>query len=260
MSGFSGKAALVTGGASGIGAATARRLAAAGAQVMVADLNVQAGEALAAELGDGAAFFRCDVAEPAQVEAMVKAAATAYGRLDILVNNAGIGSLGETPDLDPATWRQVLAIDLDAVFHACRHAIPVMRQGGGGAIVNTASISGMAGDYGFAAYNAAKAGVINYTRTLAIDHAKDNIRVNALCPGLIDTPLSAGLKAIQGLERHWTGLIPMGRPGKPEEMAAVVFFLLSDEASYMTGSIVVADGGVTAHTGQPQFTKLFSAT
>ncbi|WP_374575066.1 SDR family NAD(P)-dependent oxidoreductase [Phenylobacterium sp.] len=256
MTSFHDRATVVTGGASGIGAATVRRLAAGGAKVLICDLNAEAGAALAHEVGGGARFRQVDVADPAQIEAMVAEADAAYGRLDILINNAGIGSFGETPDMAPELWRQVMAVDLDAVFHACRFAIPLMKRGGGGAIVNTASISGLFGDYGFSAYNAAKAGVINYTRTLAIDHAKDAIRVNALCPGLIDTPLTAGLKAIQGLEQHWTGLIPMGRAGKPDEMAAVICFLASDEASYVTGSIVVADGGVTAHTGQPQFTKL----
>lgn len=254
MAGFQDKAAIVTGGASGIGAATVRRLSAGGARVLICDLNAEAGAALAAETG--ASFRQVDVGDPTQIEAMVAGAEDAFGGLDILINNAGVGSFGETPDLAPETWRQVMAIDLDAVFHACRLAIPLMRRGGGGAIVNTASISGLFGDYGFAAYNAAKAGVINYTRTLAIDHAKDGVRVNALCPGLIDTPLTAGLRTIQGLEAHWTGLIPMGRPGLPDEMAAVICFLASDEASYMTGSIVVADGGVTAHTGQPQFTRM----
>lgn len=254
MAAFQDKAAIVTGGASGIGAATVRRLSAGGARVLICDLNAEAGAALAAETG--ASFRQVDVGDPTQIEAMVAGAEDAFGGLDILINNAGVGSFGETPDLAPETWRQVMAIDLDAVFHACRLAIPLMRRGGGGAIVNTASISGLFGDYGFAAYNAAKAGVINYTRTLAIDHAKDGVRVNALCPGLIDTPLTAGLKTIQGLDAHWTGLIPMGRPGLPDEMAAVICFLASDEASYMTGSIVVADGGVTAHTGQPQFTRM----
>jgi meso-butanediol dehydrogenase/(S,S)-butanediol dehydrogenase/diacetyl reductase len=253
---FEDRAAIVTGGACGIGAATVRRLAAAGARLLICDLNTEAGEALAAEVGNGARFLQVDVADPAQIEAMVAEADRAFGGLQVLVNNAGIGSFGETPALAPETWRQVMAIDLDAIFHACRHAIPLMRRGGGGAIINTASISGLAGDYGFSAYNAAKAGVINYTRTLAIDHAKDGIRVNAVCPGMIDTPLTAGLRAIPGLETHWMGLIPMGRAGRPDEMAAVICFLASDEASYMTGSIVTADGGITAHTGQPQFTRL----
>ena len=254
MTGFQGKTAVVTGGASGIGAATARRLAAGGAKVLIADLNEEVGAALAEELGGR--FLRVDVAQADELEAMIAEADNAFGRLDILINNAGIGSFGETPDMTPEVWRNVMAIDLDAIFHACRFAIPLMKRGGGGAIVNTASISGLGGDYGFAAYNAAKAGVINYTRAMAVDHAKDNIRVNALCPGLIDTPLTAGLKAIQGLDQHWYGLIPLGRPGAPDEMAAVICFLASDEASYVTGSIMVADGGVTAHTGQPQFTKL----
>jgi meso-butanediol dehydrogenase/(S,S)-butanediol dehydrogenase/diacetyl reductase len=122
----------------------------------------------------------------------------------------------------------------------------------GSAIVNTASISGMGGDYRFAAYNAAKGAVINYTRALAIDHAKQGIRVNALCPGLVDTPITAGVSQMPGLRDEWIRRIPIGRAAQPEEMAKVVAFLASDDASYMTGSIVVADGGTTAHTGQPE--------
>ena len=114
-----------------------------------------------------------------------------FGRLDVLVNNAGIGSFGETPDVDPEQWHRVIAVDLHSVFYGCRAAIPQLRRAGGGAIVNTASISGLGGDYGFAAYNAAKGAVVNYTRTLALDHAKDGIRTNAVCPGPIDTPLAA---------------------------------------------------------------------
>lgn len=249
MARFAGKVALITGGGSGIGAATARLMAAGGAQVVVADLVAARAQAVAAEVGGTA--LGVDVADRAQVETMVADAVARHGRLDVLVNNAGIGIFGRTPDVDPAEWDRVVAINLHAVFYACRAAIPHLIADGGGAIVNTASISGLAGDYGFSAYNAAKAAVINYTRTLAIDHARDNVRVNALCPGLIATPLTAAAKELPGLEAHWHDQIPMSRAGTPEEMAEVIAFLASDAASYMTGSIVVADGGQTAWTGQP---------
>ncbi|MDR3507160.1 MAG: SDR family NAD(P)-dependent oxidoreductase [Caulobacteraceae bacterium] len=257
---FQDKAALITGGASGIGAATARLMVAEGARVVVADLNETAGHALVGDLGaDRAEFLRCDVGEREQVEAMVKAAHKRFGRLDILFNNAGIGCFGETPDLDPEVWAKVIAIDLNSVFYACRIAIPLMRQAGGGVIINTASISGLAGDYGFTAYNAAKGAVINYTRALAIDHAKDNIRVNALCPGLIDTPLTAVAKQMAGVLDVWLDAIPMKRAGTPEEMAKVVAFLASDDASYVTGTIMVADGGKTAATGQPDLKRFMTS-
>jgi meso-butanediol dehydrogenase/(S,S)-butanediol dehydrogenase/diacetyl reductase len=256
---FQDRVAVITGGASGIGAATARQLVQEGACVVIADLNEALGQAMVEELGDERAMFRtCNVAVRAEVEDLIEHAIRRFTRIDVLFNNAGIGCFGETPELDPETWAQVIAVDLHAVFYACRAAIPHMRRTGGGAIVNTASISGLAGDYGFTAYNAAKAAVINYTRSLAIDHARDGIRVNALCPGLIDTPLTAVAKEMQGLLAQWTAGIPMQRAGAPEEMAKVVAFLASDDASYMTGSIVVADGGVTAHTGQPDLRGLMA--
>ncbi|WP_439815499.1 SDR family NAD(P)-dependent oxidoreductase [Zavarzinia sp. CC-PAN008] len=257
---FTNKVALVTGGASGIGAATVEVFVAEGARVLIGDLNAELGQAMVAKHGaDKVAFQQVDVTDRAAVEALVQRCVDTFGRIDILFNNAGIGAgLATTPDLDPAVWEQVVAVNLHAVFYACRAAIPHMRSQGGGAIVNTASISGMGGDYGFTAYNAAKAGCINYTRSLAIDHAREGIRVNALCPGLIATPLTAGIKDMQGLEPLWHDNIPMGRPGSPSEMANVVAFLASDAASYVTGCILAADGGVTAHTGQPNLLRLMA--
>ncbi len=247
MERFAGRVAIVTGAASGIGAATARLLAREGARVVVADLDSDRAWEVAAEIGGTAQAI--DVADRLAVERLVAETVAAHGRLDILVNNAGIGSFARTPDLDPAEWDRVIAIDLHAVFYACRAAIPNMTAGA--AIVNTASISGLAGDYGFAAYSAAKAAVINLTRTLALDHAREGIRVNALCPGLIATPLTAGAAALPGLEPVWHDTIPMGRPGTPEEMANAIAFLASDAASYVTGTALIADGGQTAWTGQP---------
>ena len=249
---FSGQVAVVPGGASGIGAAAARRFHSEGAAVVIADLNAELGEALAAELGaERARFVATDVADEAAVKAMIDAAVAAFGRLDILFNNAGVGSRVHTPDLATEDWRRVLAINLDAVFFACRVAIPLMKAQGGGAIVNTASISGMAGDYGFDAYNAAKGAVINYTRSLGISHARDGVRVNAVCPGPVDTPIIAGIKEVPGLWERWSDAVPMGRFSRPEEIAAAVAFLASGDASYITGVALAVDGGLMAATGQP---------
>ncbi|MDA0352826.1 MAG: SDR family oxidoreductase [Chloroflexi bacterium] len=251
-----GKYAIITGAASGIGAATARRFAEEGAHLVLADINDEAGESLATALGTEVAHYtHCDVASPEEIEALIEEARRFFGdhngRLNVLVNNAGIGGGGEVPDVAPEAWARVMDIDLNAVFHACRLAIPVMRDAGEGSIINTASISGLYGDYGMASYNAAKAAVINLTRTMALDHGKDGIRVNALCPGYIDTPLTAGLTSDPTFEAELSAGIALGRPGTPEEMANVITFLASDEASYVTGAAIVADGGRTAATGQP---------
>ena len=175
-----------------------------------------------------------------------------------MFNNAGIGSISPIEALSIEEWRKVIAIDLDGVFFGLRAAIPALRSSGGGAVVNTASASGMAGDYGFAAYNAAKAGVINLTRTAAIDHAREGIRVNCICPGPVDTPILAGVQAVPGLRGDWEERVPMGRFARPEEIAEAVAFLASDAASAVTGVMLPVDGGLTAHTGQPNLIKVFA--
>lgn len=250
---FENKVAVITGAASGIGAATARLLAREGAHVVLADLNDNGGASIAADLGATAMAVKCDVSSAADIEALIKAAVDRHGRIDILFNNAGIGSFGTSVEIQPAEWERVIAVDLHSVYYACHFAIPHMPRGS--AIVNTASISGMGGDYRFAAYNAAKGAVINYTRALAVDHARDGIRVNALCPGLVDTPITAGAQQLPGLKGEWESRIPLGRAAQPEEMASVVAFLASEDASYVTGTIMVADGGTTAHTGQPEVAR-----
>jgi meso-butanediol dehydrogenase / (S,S)-butanediol dehydrogenase / diacetyl reductase len=246
MDRFAGKVAIVTGGASGIGAATVARLASEGAKVMVADLQEPAAA------GDSVRFTRTDVSSQEQVEALVEATLSAWGRLDILVNNAGVGALGETPETGLSEWERVFAVNSTAVFLCCRAAIPHMREKGG-AIVNTASISGLFGDYAMAAYNASKGAVVNYTRALALECGPYAIRVNAVCPGLVDTPMASAAIADAADREHWFGAIPLGRAARPEDIAAVIAFLASDDAAYMTGVNLPVDGGLTAHTGQPNF-------
>lgn len=259
MARFTGKVAVITGGASGIGAAAARRFHQEGASVLITDLNDAMGQAIANELGQQRAIYRrVDVARWEDVERMVQEAVNSFGRLDILFNNAGIGSFASTPDLSIEEWRRVIDIDLNGVFHGCKAAIPVMRKQGSGAIINTASASGLAGDFSFAAYNAAKGAVVNYTRAAGIDHAREGIRINAVCPGPVATPIIATINDMPGVKKEWDDRVPMGRFAQPEEIASVVAFLASDDASFMTGAIIAVDGGLTAHTGQPNLPRMLA--
>lgn len=250
MTRFNARVAIVTGAASGIGAAIVRLLASEGARVIAVDID---GDALVHD--DVNVTNRvCDMTSDQQVDAMIDDVIARHGRIDILFNNAGMGSFSETPDLSTCAWEKVFAINVTAVMFACRAVIPHMRAQGSGAIVNTASISGLHADYGFDAYNASKGAVVNYTRAMAINHAREGIRVNAFCPGFIaGTRLTSGLDALKPV---WEQAIPIGRGGTAEEMAEVAAFLASDAASYLIGSVLVADGGITAHTGQPNLVAL----
>jgi len=257
MSGrFEGKVAVVTGGASGIGAATVRRFVDEGARVVIADLQAEPARALAAELGDRTHAVALDVTDADAVEDLMAGAVDHFGRLDVVFNNAGISSMGRVDELDIEEWKRVIDVDLTAVFYGCRAAVPHLRANGGGAIVNTASISGLFGDWGLPAYNAAKGGVMNLTRALAADHARDHIRVNAVCPGGIATAMTDPLVHSRRAQQQYERLIPQARMGEPNEIAAAVAFLASDDASYVTGHGLVVDGGVTALTGQPNFSAL----
>lgn len=259
---FSGKVCVVTGAGSGIGRATALGLAQRGGKVVVADVNGDAAVSVVAEIAAGggtAIAVTADMTQPGQIDAMLDRAVETYGRLDVLHNNAfGVPStlqgrrMARVGDMDQNVWDYTLQVGLTAVMQATRSVLPIMQRQGGGAIVNTASISGLFGDYGIAAYNAMKAGVVNFTRVVAMEYAPYNIRCNCICPGAIDTPLlRRSLDTIQGFAQATVAVIPMGRLGRPEEMANVVMFLASDLASYVTGAAFVADGGLTARTGIP---------
>ncbi|MFC4911288.1 SDR family NAD(P)-dependent oxidoreductase [Actinomadura gamaensis] len=245
---FEGRVALVTGGASGIGLAVAKRLASDGAAVVVADRDQEGALRAVHELesaGGKAAAVAMDVTDPASAESAVRFAVETFGRLDLAVNNAGISTpplpTGETP-VD--AWRRVIDINLSGVFYSMRAELPVLVENGGGAIVNMASILGTNGFAGAAGYVAAKHGVVGLTKTAALEYADRNVRINAVGPGFIDTPL---LKEADAEHRALlVALHPAGRLGTAEEVAEVVAFLLSDRASFVQGSYHLVDGGYAA--------------
>ncbi len=249
------KIALITGAGSGIGEATAKTFAREGAAVVVVDLNEDGGNRVVSEIrraGGTAEFLKADVSVPAEIEVMIKFATRRFGRLDILHNNAIWTAVGRIGELTLEDWQKTLDIGLTAYWYATRCAIEVMLPNRRGAIVNTASVSGLAGDYTLGAYNAVKAGVVNITRVTGIEYARKGIRCNAVCPGPIATPPLLRLEdARPDTVARIREAIPMGRLGEPQEIANVVLFLASDEASFVTGAFFVADGGLWAHSGMP---------
>lgn len=246
------KVAIITGATSGIGAATARTFAAAGAELALIGRDAARGETLAAELATEAAeFFACDVTDDAACKATVADVVERFGRIDVLVNSAGVFFYGTAVEATDDQWRQTMAVNVDGVFHMCRHAVPVMTGAGGGTIVNVASDWGLTGGTRAFAYCASKGAVVQMTRCLALDHIAQGVRVNAVCPGEVDTPMLMGEYADKGMDRQ-QGLAdsatqtPIGRVADPQEVADAILFLASDKSSYINGAALPIDGGNTA--------------
>ncbi len=247
-----GKVALVTGGASGIGRATALTFAREGAKLIIADMNEDGGQQtvhMITENGGDATFVQVDVSNATEVEAMISKAVETYGRLDCAHNNAGISSGGQrafTAEYPEDRWHQVIAINLTGVWLCMKYEIPQMLQQGGGAIVNTASAAGLVGLPYASAYVASKHGVVGLTKTAALEYAKQGIRVNCVCPGYIETPMTEQGRNDPERMAHMIASEPIGRIGKPDEIAETVVWLCSDAASFVTGHTMTVDGGYVA--------------
>jgi len=246
MSTLVGKAAVITAGASGIGEASVRHFVDMGAAVIFTDIDAAAGHSLAKELCDAGAqvvFVHGNVTDESHAIEVMQAAVASYGRVDILLNNAGIGLPGLGHEVTAADWRAVLNVNLDGTFFMAKHAITSMLLTGGGAIVNTSSIMGHVAAVGSSSYNVSKHGVLGLTKTLALEYAASNIRVNAVCPGYVDTAMG---RADVAADPTIPALHPLGRIAQPIEIARAAAFLASDDASFITGTSLLVDGGYTA--------------
>ena len=259
MTDFDGKAAIVTGGALGIGQAVAKKLAEEGASVVIcSDREDQVEEAAEELRGEKLEVqgLRADVTSSDDMRRLVAFTVENYGGVDILVNSAGVQRYGTVVETEEDVWDEVLAINLKGIYLASKHAIPEMRERGGGTIVNLSSVQAFASQKGVAAYTASKGGVNALTRAMALDHAEENIRVNAVCPASVDTPmlrwaadLFKGEKSVEETVGDWGRMHPIGRVAKPEEVAEVIAFLASPKASFVTGGEYKVDGGMLAALG-----------
>ena len=244
---FQGKSVIVTGGASGIGKATARQFASEGANVVIADVNPDGqtvAEQIAQETQTEMSFIQADVSKADDADHLIQETLRHHGQLDILHNNAGILIVGDVTTIPETDWDRCIDINLKSVYLVSKYAIPAMQQTGGGVIINTASTAGISGGGGYSVYGATKAAIILLTQCMALDFAKNNIRVNAVCPGPTATPMIVPSDADREdtLDR-WAQELPIGRAGQPEDTAKAVVYLASDDASFVTGSAFVVDGG-----------------
>ena len=244
-----GKVALVSGAARGIGAATAKLLAQEGAAVVLGDVLGTEGRQTAAQIvaaGGQATFMPLDVTSAAHWQQVIAATVTAYGKLDVLVNNAGISGRAAVGETDVETWERVMEINGKGVFLGTKLAIPELRKAGGGSIINISSIYGIVGSETSAAYHASKGAVRIFTKAAAIQYAADGIRVNSVHPGFVDSPMTAANHALPEVHNLRISRTPLGRMGTPEDIAAGILYLASDESAFVTGSELVIDGGMTA--------------
>jgi len=247
-----GKIAIITGSASGIGAACAWKFVKEGATVMVVDVNDEGGRKLVEEIksdGGVADYLHIDVTSPQDIERMISSTVEKFGKIDILLNNVGINPVSNVVDTSVDVWDKVMQVNLKSAFLGCKAAIPAMVRTGGGVIINMGSVSGLeAGPVSQTAYEVSKAGIIALTKSIAQDFASENIRANCICPGATATPLIKKFieESMTSDERKaWMGIVPMGRLAEPDEIASVAAFLASDDSSYVTGATIVVDGGRT---------------
>jgi len=251
MQRFADKVVVVTGAGSGIGKATAERFLEEGAIVTLVGRTKSKLEDVAKPFRDDQFMIaEADVSNEDEVKDLISRTVEKFGRLDVLVNNAGVVAEGDVGTLTTDDWRRVMATDVDGVFYASRAAIPHLKASRG-SIVNVSSVSGMGGDWGMSFYNAAKGGVTNFTRAIAMDHGKDGVRVNAVCPSLTFTDMAADIKDNKPLLAKFAERIPLGRGAEPEEIADVIAFLASHDARFVTGVNLPVDGGLSASNGQP---------
>ncbi|GGD82398.1 SDR family NAD(P)-dependent oxidoreductase [Caballeronia grimmiae] len=248
---FTSKVVIVTGAGSGIGEGAARRFAAEGANVVLAGRTQEKLERVARDLDAARTLVHvCDVSRYDDAEQLIEASVARFGRIDVLVNNAGVAPTGRIDEASLENWRAIMSTDLDGVFYCSRAAIRHLIAAKG-AIVNVSSVSGLGGDWGMSFYNAAKGAVTNFTRALAMDHGRDGVRVNAVCPSLTASDLTQDMLDDEPLMAKFRERIPLGRAAQPDDIAAVIAFLASDDARFVTGVNLPVDGGLSASNGQP---------
>ncbi|WP_418125157.1 SDR family NAD(P)-dependent oxidoreductase [Variovorax sp. 160MFSha2.1] len=251
MQRFKDRVVIVTGAGSGIGEATARRFSQEGASVVLAGDTLAKLQRVARDLPEERTLVKvADVSSFGQVQALVDATVERFGALHVLFNNAGIAVEGTVTQPPLEDWNRIMAVNAGGVFHGCRAAMPHLVRSKG-CIVNTASVSGLGGDWAMGFYNASKGAIVNFTKALALDHGKEGVRVNAVCPSLTFTPMTQDMKGDSALMAKFAERIPLGRGADPSEIAAVVAFLASDDASFVSGIAMPVDGGLMASNGQP---------